>query len=73
LQVAAKLIEDRALDSIIDERYASFQSGIGADIVAGKASFRSLEAYALQNNPIRNQSGRLELIRNIVNQYLINV
>jgi xylose isomerase len=73
LQVAAKLIEDRALESIIDERYASFQSGIGADIVAGKASFKTLEAYALQNNPIRNQSGRLELLRNTVNQYLINV
>ncbi|WP_166244945.1 xylose isomerase [Paenibacillus turpanensis] len=73
LQVAAKLLEDRVLENIIDDRYASFKSGIGADIVSGKASFKTLEAYALQNNPIVNKSGRLENIKGIVNQYLINV
>jgi xylose isomerase len=72
LQVAAKLIEDRVLENVIDDRYASFQSGIGADIVAGKANFHTLEAYALQNNPIVNKSGRTELIKNVLNQYLIN-
>lgn len=73
LQVAAKMLEDRALENIIDDRYASFKSGIGADIVAGKANFKTLEAYALQNKPIVNSSGRLELIKTIVNQYMINV
>jgi xylose isomerase len=73
LQVAGKLIEDRVFDQILDTRYASFKSGIGADIVSGKANFKTLEAYALQNNPIVNQSGRTELIKNTINQYLINV
>jgi len=73
LQVAAKLIEDRALSSIVEDRYSSFNSGIGADIVSGKANFRTLEAYALQNNPIENKSGRTELIKNVLNQYIINV
>jgi xylose isomerase len=73
LQVAAKLIEDRVLESVIDERYASFKSGIGADIVAGKASFRTLEAYALQNKPIVNRSGRQELLKSVLNQYMSNV
>lgn len=73
LQVAAKLIEDRVFDQIIDTRYASFKSGIGAEIVSGKANFKTLEAYALQNNPIVNQSGRLELIKNTLNQYISNV
>lgn len=73
LQVAAKLIEDRVFDNILDTRYASFKSGIGADIVSGKANFKTLEAYALENNStIVNQSGRLELIKATVNQYLIN-
>lgn len=71
LLVAAKLIEDRALEQFIDSRYASFKSGIGAEIVAGKANFRSLEAYALQNKPIVNPSGRLELIKSILNQYMV--
>lgn len=72
LVVSAKMIEDRALDNIVDDKYDSFKSGIGADIVAGKATLKSLEAYALQNNPIVNKSGRLELVRAIVNQYLLN-
>jgi xylose isomerase len=73
LQVAAKLIEDRVLESVIDERYASFKSGIGAEIVAGKASFHTLEAYALQNKPIVNRSGRQELLKSVLNQYMSNV
>ncbi|MFD0694491.1 xylose isomerase [Paenibacillus sp. GCM10027628] len=73
LQVAAKLIEDRVFDNILDTRYASFKTGIGADIVSGKANFKTLEAYALANNNIVNQSGRLELIKATLNQYLTNV
>ncbi|WNQ13870.1 xylose isomerase [Paenibacillus aurantius] len=73
LQVAAKLIEDRVLDKVVEDRYASFKTGIGADIVSGKADFKSLETYALQNNPIENASGRLELIKSVVNQYILNV
>src|SRR5690606_18556049 len=46
LKVAAKLIEDKVIDNILDERYASFKTGIGADIVAGKANFKTLEEYA---------------------------
>jgi xylose isomerase len=72
LKVAAKLIEDRVLEKVIEDRYASFKTGIGADIVAGKADFKSLEAYALQNKPIVNQSSHLEQIRATINQYLIN-
>jgi xylose isomerase len=72
LQVAAKLVEDRVLDNVISDRYKSFKSGIGQEIVSGKANFRSLEAYALLNNPIRNESGRQEKIKAVLNQYIIN-
>lgn len=73
LKVAAKLLEDRVLENFIEDRYSSFKTGIGADIVNGKADFKSLEAYALENDQIRNQSGRLEYLRTILNQYLLNV
>jgi xylose isomerase len=72
LQVAAKLIEDRVFDEVIDGRYKSFQSGIGQEIVSGKATFHTLEAYALQNLPIRNESGRQEKIKALLNQYILN-
>lgn len=73
LKVAAKMIEDRVLEKFIEERYSSYKSGIGADIVSGKADFKSLEAYALEHDQIRNQSGRLEQLRTVLNQYLLNV
>ncbi len=73
LQVAAALLKDRVIEQFIDSRYASFQSGIGAEIVSGKANFHTLEAYALQNKPFTHESGRLERIKSIVNQYISNV
>lgn len=73
LKAAAKLVEERVLDEIVERRYRSFQEGIGADIVSGKATLKSLEAYALQNNPIRNESGRLEQIRATVNEIIFSV
>lgn len=73
LKVANKLIEDGALENFIGERYSSYQSGIGAEIVSGKANFKTLEAYALENDQIKNQSGRLEYLRTVLNQYLLNV
>lgn len=73
LQVAAKLIEDRVLEDVINRRYASFTSGIGLDIVSGKADFHTLEAYALKNQAIVNTSGRQELIKGIVNQYISTI
>lgn len=72
-KVAAKLIEDGVFESFIEQRYASFKEGIGVDIVSGKATLKSLEAYALQNKPIVNASGRQEMLRGILNQYLTNV
>ncbi|PZE20727.1 xylose isomerase [Paenibacillus xerothermodurans] len=72
MEVAAKLIEDRVFEQILDERYATFKSGIGADIVAGTANFHTLEAYALQNQSYELQSGHLERIKSVVNQYIIN-
>jgi xylose isomerase len=73
LKVAAKLIEDGVFEQFVAERYSSYTTGIGADIVSGKADLKSLEAYALRNDQIRNTSGRLELLRSKLNQYLLNV
>ncbi|OUS78796.1 xylose isomerase [Paenibacillus sp. MY03] len=73
LKAAAKLIENRTLDSIVDHRYRSFKEGIGADIVAGRATLKSLEQYALQNNPIVNKSGRQERIRLMLSEVIFSV
>jgi len=73
LKAAAKIIEERVLDSVIEERYASFREGIGKEIVEGKATLKSLEAYALQNKPIVNRSGRQERIKLVLNEIIYSV
>ncbi|OAS87635.1 MULTISPECIES: xylose isomerase [Metabacillus] len=71
LKVANKLIEDKVLDDFVDQRYSSYSEGIGLDIVEGTTDFHKLEAYALQLNEIKNESGRQERLKGIVNQYLL--
>jgi len=73
LKAAAKLIEENVLDGIVDHRYRSFKEGIGADIVAGKATLQSLEQHALQNLPIKNESGRLERMKLVLNEIIYSV
>ncbi|MGG6309487.1 xylose isomerase [Paenibacillus macerans] len=72
LKVAGKMIEDKFFDKLLDERYASFKTGIGADIVSGKANFKTLEAYAMQNSSIVNKSNHLELVKARLNEYLFS-
>lgn len=73
LKIAQKLIEDKVLDQAVSQRYATFAEGIGRDIVNGKADFHSLEAHALQLGDIQNESGRQELLKSRLNQYLLEV
>jgi xylose isomerase len=73
LKAAHKLIEDRVFEDFIDQRYSSYTEEIGLEITSGKANFRTLEAYALQNKEIRNQSGRQERLKSILNQYILEV
>ncbi|WP_407271081.1 xylose isomerase [Radiobacillus sp. PE A8.2] len=70
-KVANKLIEDQVLENIVADRYSSYKEGIGLDIVEGKTDFKKLEDYALNQTEIKNKSGRLEVIKATVNQYLL--
>lgn len=71
LKAAAAIRADGRLSEIVRNRYASWDSGVGADIEAGKHSFKSLETIALANpDPIQHTSGRQELIENILNELI---
>jgi xylose isomerase len=70
LKIAAAIRADGALDKLRAERYSSWDSGVGAEIEAGKASFKTLEAYMLKKGEITpNKSGRQEFIENLINTY----
>ncbi len=73
LKIAAKLIEDKALDSFIEERYSSYNSGIGAKIKAKEVTLEDCAQYALNNKqPHIASSGRQEMLEIILNQYIYN-
>lgn len=74
LKAAAKLIEEKVLDGVIEERYSSYREGVGAEIVAGKHDLKSLEQYVLtKQQPIKNRSNRLEQLRAAVNDVITSV
>jgi xylose isomerase len=71
LKIAAAMRADGRLQSIVDERYASWGSNIGAEIEAGKHTLASLENFMLkQGDAASNMSGRQEMIENLINEYL---
>lgn len=70
LQVAANLIESGVISKLRSARYESFQSGIGHDFSRGKVSLAQLRDYASDLPLFTPESGKQELVENIVNQYL---
>ena len=72
LKIAAKLWEDKVFEANLDQRYQSYQKGIGKDIVNRKVGFKELEAYILNKKDIdENESGRQEHLEAIINQYIL--
>ena len=71
LKVAHQLIEDKVLDHFIEDRYRSYTEGIGKEIMEGRANLKTLEQYALDLPEIKNESGRVEELRAIINQYIL--
>ncbi|MFO1478028.1 MAG: xylose isomerase [Verrucomicrobiota bacterium] len=71
LKIAAAIRKDGRLAEFVKERYASWDSGIGAKIESGKCGFKELESFMLrQGNPAGNQSGRQEFLENLINDFI---
>lgn len=71
LKIAARMRADGVLRDFVKQRYASWDSGIGAEIEAGKVGFAELEKYMLdKGDAAANISGRQEMLENIINRYL---
>ena len=71
LKTAAAIRKDGRLAEFVRQRYSSWDTGIGARIAAGKASFQDLEAYMLKKGePAPNASGRQEYLENLINEFI---
>ncbi len=72
LLVADKLIQEGTIDEFVSKRYASYQDGIGKEIMDGTADFESLSTYALTHDRIQNKSARQEWLESVVNNAIFN-
>ena len=71
LKIAAAIRKDGRLAEFVKQRYSSWDSGIGAKIESGKASFGDLETYILKKGEVTpNTSGRQEFLENLINEFI---
>ncbi len=70
LKAAARLKEDKFFENLKADRYASYQEGIGKDIISDKTDLKSLTEYALGNKEVKNKSGHIELVKAKLNEYI---
>ncbi len=70
LRAAAKMVEDGRIDKFVADRYQSYNTGIGKDIVEKKVGFKELEKYAIEHSHVVNTSGRQEMLESILNSYI---
>ncbi len=75
LKIAYKMIEDGRIDNFISDRYSSWNTGIGADIISGKADLAALEKYALEKGEVVDSisSGRQEMLESVMNNIMFSL
>jgi xylose isomerase len=71
LKIAAAIRADGELAKMIQDRYGSWDNGLGAEIEAGKHNFASLEkCIVAKGDAAMNQSGRQEMFENLINRFM---
>lgn len=70
LKISNAILEDGRWADFKKNRYASFDSGIGAKIEAGTTSLKDLEAYTLATGEPSIASGRQEFLENLINEFI---
>ena len=70
LKIAHAIIQDGRLDEFVENRYSSWDSGIGAEIENGEVGFAQLEAYSLSHPEPTVESGRQEMLENLINEFI---
>lgn len=70
LKIAAAIREDGRLQEFVNNRYKSWTTGIGAKISNKQISLEEVSAYALSNGEPTLDSGRQEMLENLVNEFI---
>lgn len=71
---AMEIEEDGRINEFVKNRYISYETGLGADIVNGKVTIEELEKFALEKGDVIEalKSGRQERLETILNEVIFN-
>ncbi|WP_017260113.1 xylose isomerase [Pedobacter arcticus] len=70
LVTADNILQKSDYKKIRSDRYASFDTGKGAEFEAGKLSLEDLRNYAAENGEPKTISGKQEFMENLINRYI---
>ena len=70
LLAADTILKDSNFESIVNHRYRSFESGNGKQFEAGNLKLEDLFKIASNQKNISLESGKQELLENIINQFI---
>ena len=70
LLIVEKIMNDKIYQDLVDQRYESYNHGIGARIESGEATFDECEKYILENGKPTPQSAKQEKFEMLLNHYV---
>lgn len=70
LKIAAKMVKAKTFEKNIKKRYDGWDKAFGKKIESGKVTFKELEDYTHKNGEPVIQSGRQEMLENILNDFI---
>ena len=70
LKNAAKMLRGKKFEKAIQKRYAGWDTAFGKKIEKKQIGFKELEQYTLKNGEPKVQSGRQEMLENMLNDYI---
>lgn len=74
LRMADRILTDGRMDAFLDQRYASWNCGIGKDITEGKVTLEDLYDYAVNLGEVKTvTSGGQEYLESVLNQLLFRM
>tara|TARA_B100002052_G_scaffold299075_1_gene335127 strand:+ start:1855 stop:3186 length:1332 start_codon:yes stop_codon:yes gene_type:complete len=70
LLIVEKIINDSDYIKLLDQRYSSFDSGIGKSFAEGNLNLNELATHAKNNGEPSLKSGKQELLENLINRFI---
>lgn len=70
LKAAQRIIDDGVLDELVADRYSGWDTRLGMDIMGGGQSSAALEKWIITHGEPVPQSGRQEVLENLIASYL---